>query len=81
MAFAEDELEILGEQRPDIESFPGLVDLGGDAELGFTLLEVLANLAARAAQEAEFEPVELSLDLVEVRNQQREIDRVRQRHA
>ncbi len=78
MSVANDEIEALGEQRPGVEPVPGLVDLGGDAELGFALLEELADLAAGPAQEAEFEPVELPPDLVEMRNEQRQVDRMRQ---
>ena len=81
MSVANDELEALGEQRPGVEPVPGLVDLGGDAELGFSLLEEIGDLAARPAQEAQFEPVELPPDLVEVRNQQCQVDRMCQRDA
>lgn len=73
VALADHQVEIFGKQRPGIEPLPGFVDLGGDAELRFALLQEFADLAAGAAQEAEFEPVELSLDLVEVRNEQRKI--------
>src|SRR5215470_111184 len=81
MPFADDEVKILGEQRPCIQPLPCLVDLGGDAELGFALLEKLADLVARAAEKAEFQPVELALDLVQKRNQQRQIDRMGQRNS
>src|SRR5689334_21893013 len=66
---ADDELEALREQRPDVEPLPGLVDLGGDAKLGFAFLQELGDLAARAAQEAKLKPVELPFDLAEMRNQ------------
>src|SRR4051812_9137207 len=81
MSLADHEFEMLGEQWPDIEALPGFIDFGGDAEFGLALLQIFADLARRAAQKTEFEAVELSLDLVEMRNQQREIDRVGQRDA
>ena len=67
----DDELEVFGEQRPGIEPVPVFADFGGNAEFGFALLQVFTDLAGVAAQEAEFQPVELPLDLVEMRNQQR----------
>src|SRR5690348_4499168 len=78
MLAAENKLETFGEERPDVEPVPVAAEFGGNAEFGFAVLEVLADLAAVAAQEAEFEPVELPLDLVEIGDQQRQIDRVRQ---
>src|SRR5258708_38882517 len=72
----DDELEVFGEQRPGIEPVPVVADFGGDAEFGLALLQVLADLARVAAQEAGFQPVELPLDLVEMWNQKREIDRM-----
>ena len=68
-----------GEQRPGIEPVPVLADFGGDAEFGFALLQEFADLVAVAAQETEFQPVELPLDLVEMRNQQRQVDRMGKR--
>src|SRR3569833_1598952 len=79
MLLADNDVEIFREQRPDVEPLPGFADLGGNAELGLALLQEFGDLAARPAQEAEFEPVELPLDLVEMRNEQSESDRVRQR--
>src|SRR5882724_10128879 len=78
MPLVDDELKILGEQWPGIEPVPVLADFGGNAEFGFALLQILADFAGVAAQEAEFQPVELPLDLVEMRNQEREIDRMGQ---
>src|SRR5437899_10403494 len=77
----DDHLKSLGEQRPDVEPVPVAAEFGRDAELRFAGLEKLANLPAVAAQEAEFQPVELPLDLVEIWNEQRQIDRMRQRNA
>ena len=65
----DDELEVFGEQRPGIEPVPVFADFGGNAEFGLALLQVFADLACVAAQETEFQPVELPLDLVEMRNQ------------
>ena len=75
----DDELKVLGEQRPGVEPVPFLADFGGDAEFGFAFLEEFADLAGVAAQETEFQPVELPLDLVEMRNQKRQVDRMGQR--
>ena len=63
-----------------VEAVPILVDFGGDAEFGFALLQEFADFAARAAQESEFQPVEQPLDLVEMRNQQRQVDRMGERN-
>src|SRR5258708_30125983 len=74
MALADHELKAFGEQRPGIEPFPLFADLSGNAEFGFALLEEFPDLAAAAAQEAEFQAVEQPLDLVEMRDQQRQVD-------
>src|SRR6266576_5821597 len=74
MTLADDELEAFGEQRPGIEPVPFFADFGGDAELGFTLLEKFSDFPGAAAQEAKFKPVEQPLDLVEIRDQQRQVD-------
>ena len=55
------------------------LDFGGNAELGLALLQILGDLAGVAAQKAEFQPVEQPLDLVEMRNQQRQVDGMGQR--
>jgi hypothetical protein len=81
MLAIDDELKSFGEQRPDVEPVPAAAKLGGDAEFGFTILEIFADLPAVTAQEAEFEPVELPLDLIEIGDEQRQIDRMRQRDA
>src|SRR6185295_7613618 len=70
MVFVDDELKVFGEQRPGVEPVPLLADLGGNAELGFALLEKLCDFAGVAAQKAELQAVEQPLDLVEMRNQQ-----------
>jgi len=70
MVFVDDELKVFGEQRPGVEPVPLLADLGGNAELGFALLEKLGDFAGVAAQKAELQAVEQPLDLVEMRNQQ-----------
>src|SRR5712672_2945775 len=71
----DDELKVFGEQRPGIKPVPVFADFGGNAKFGLALLQVFADLPGIAAQEAEFQPVELPLDLVEMRNQKREVDR------
>src|SRR5260370_6666881 len=74
MAVVDDELKAFGEQRPGIEPVPLFTNLGGNAEFGFALLEKFPDFPAVAAQEAEFQTVEQPLDLVEMRNQQRQVD-------
>src|SRR2546429_5057524 len=76
MLLVDDELKILGKERPGVQPRPILIDLGGDAEFGFPLLQEFPDLSAGAAQKPEFKTVELSLDLLEVRNQQRQVYRV-----
>ena len=46
MLLVDDELEILGEQRPGIEPVPVLADFGGNAEFGFALLQNIRRLRA-----------------------------------
>src|SRR5436190_7950917 len=77
----DDDLESLGEQRPDVEPVPVAAEFGRDAELRLAVLEKFTDLLAVAAQEAEFQAVELPLDLLEIGNEQRQIDRMRQRNA
>ncbi len=69
-----DKLKALGKQRPDVEPVPVLADFGGNAEFGFASFEEFGDLPAGAAQEAEFQTVEQPLDLVEMRDQQRQVD-------
>src|SRR6266853_1875540 len=76
MALVDDELKTFGEQRPGIEPVPFFADFGGNAQLGFALLEKFPDFPSAAAQEAEFKPVEQPLDLVEIRDQQRQVDRM-----
>src|SRR6267142_2194016 len=76
MPLVDDNFEVFGEQRPGVEPVPVLAEFGCDAEFGLALLQEFCDLAAIAAQEAEFQPVELPLDLVEMRNQQRKVNRV-----
>src|SRR4051794_20643761 len=79
MVLVDDELKVFGEQRPGVEPVPLLADLGGNAELGFTLPEILGDFAGVAAQKTKLQPVEQPLDLVEMRNQQRQVDGMSQR--
>src|SRR5438105_431493 len=81
MLAVDDHLESFGKQRPDVEPVPVIAEFGGYAKLRLAGLEKFADLPAVAAQEAEFQPVELPLDLVEIGNEQRQIDRMRQRNA
>src|SRR5437868_13280831 len=80
MTPAEDELKAFGKQRPGIESVPFLADLRGNREFGFAFLEEFGYFRAAAAQEAEFQAVEQPPDLVKMRNQQRQVDRMGQRN-
>jgi hypothetical protein len=71
---ADDELESLGEKRPGAEPIPILAEFGSDAEFGLASLEHFSDLAAIAAEKFELHAIELPLDLIEERNQQRNID-------
>ena len=75
MSPVDDEIEILGEQRPGVQPVPILAEFGSDAEFGFAFLQVFADFLAGAAQELELQPIELPFDLVEIRDQERQIDR------
>ena len=79
VVLVDDELKVFREQRPGVEPFPFFADFGGNAELGFALLEKLRDFAGVAAQKTKLQPVEQPLDLVEMRNQQRQIDGMGQR--
>ena len=48
MPSVDDELKIFGKERPCVEPLPILIDLGGDAEFGFSLLQEFSNIPARA---------------------------------
>src|SRR6266853_6638751 len=74
MAIVDDELKAFGEQRPGIESVPLFANFSGNAEFGFALLEKFPDFPAVAAQETELQAVEQPLDLVEMRNQERQIN-------
>src|SRR5438445_26897 len=74
---------VLGEMLPPVRAAQHAhdrgCDRGGKPKLGFPVFEDLADRAAVAAKKAEFQPVELPLDLVEKWNQKRQIDRVGKR--
>src|SRR5260370_29262763 len=74
MAIVDDELKAFGEQRPGIEPVPLFANFSGNAEFGFALLEKFPDFAAVAAQEAELQTVEQPFDLVEMRNQERQVN-------
>ena len=78
---ADDEIKIFGEKRPGIKPVPIAAKFRSDAEFSLALLQVFADFFAVAAQEAKFEPVELPLDLVEKRHQDRQIDRMAERNS
>src|SRR5258708_20362527 len=80
MQLAENKREILGKERPGVEPVPLLTDLRGNAEFCLAFLQHLDDLAAVAAQKLELQPVELPLDLIEKRNEQREVDGMSQRY-
>ncbi len=50
------------------------IELGGDAKFGFALPQHFDDLVPAAAQKLELQPIELPLDLVEERDQQRQVD-------
>src|SRR5215217_7497369 len=69
MLFVEDQIEILSEQRPTIQPVPVAIEFGSNAEFGFAFLQVFAHFLAAAAQEAEFQAIELASYLLKMRNQ------------
>src|ERR1043165_201990 len=81
MAPVEDELKALGKQRPGIEAVPVLAEFRGNGELGFALLEEIGDLFAAAAPKTELQPVEQPADLLEMRDQQRQVDRMAERDS
>src|SRR5262249_43954872 len=50
MLGAEDESELFGEERPAIETLPGMPEVRGDGELGAARLEKLDDFGRRPAQ-------------------------------
>src|SRR4051794_20855676 len=80
MVRVDDQIKILGEQWPGIQPVPVTAEFSGDAEFGFAFLQVFADLLAAAAQKAKFQPVELPLDMLKMRNQKRQIDRMGERN-
>src|SRR5882724_8826270 len=74
MLGVEDEAELLGEERPAIETLPAFTQLRGDSELGLSRLEKLDNLRRGPAQQFELQPVELG----QMPRQRLQIDRSRQ---
>src|SRR5258706_10318995 len=79
MAIVDDELKAFGEQGRGIEPVPLFANFCGNAEFGFAPLEKLPDFPAVAAQETKFQAVEQPFDLAEVRNQQRQVNRMRKR--
>src|SRR5215831_16316350 len=63
MLGAEDESELFCEQRPAIETLPGISQVRGDGELGVARLEKLDDLERRAAQQFQLEAVEQPVKL------------------
>src|SRR5262249_61793416 len=57
MLGAEDESELFGEERPAIETLPGIPEVCGDGELGAARLEKLDVLGRCAAQQFQLEAV------------------------
>src|SRR5215813_9083162 len=79
MLGAEDESELFGEERPAIETLPGIPEVCGDGELGAARLEKLDDLGRCAAQQFQLEAVEQPVELGQVRGQQVQIDGARKR--
>src|SRR6516164_281713 len=75
MLGAEDESELFGEQRPAIETLPGIPQVRGDGEFGVACFEKLDEFGRRAAQQFQLEAIEQPVELGQVRRQQVEIDR------
>src|SRR6266567_1460127 len=76
MSFVNDELKALGEQRPTVQPVPILVHFNGDTEFGLALFQIFADLFAVAAQQLELKRIKQPLQLLEMRDQQSQVDRV-----
>ena len=79
MFTVDDQPEAFGEQRPAVEAVPGLADRRRNGELGVAALEEFRDLACGPAQELQLEQAEMPAQLGHVREQQVEIDALRQR--
>ncbi len=58
MLGVEDESELLGEERPAIETLPAFTQVRGDSELGLPRLEKLDNLRRGPAQQFDLQAVD-----------------------
>src|SRR5438094_8317389 len=77
MLGVQDESELLGEERPAIETLPAFTQVRGDSELGLSRLEKLDNLRRGPAQQFELQAVE-QVELGQMPRQRLQIDRSRQ---
>jgi hypothetical protein len=67
---AQDQIEVFGEQRPAIDTVPFLGHVRADGEVGLAFLEELQDLARRATQELDLEPLKQPLELEQMRGRQ-----------
>ena len=71
MALADGQRQLLLEQRPRVEPVPGLPERAGDGEIGLALLEALADLGGRPAQDLEVQAAARALHLGQAVRQRR----------
>src|SRR6516225_3684191 len=63
MLDAEDEAELLGKERPAIETLPAFTQVRGDSELGLSRLEKLDDLRHGPAHQFDLQAVEQPVEL------------------
>jgi len=74
MAIVDDELKVLGEQRPGIEPVPLFADFSGNAELGFAFLRYSPTSQLLPRRKRNSKRLNSPLDVVEMRNQERQVN-------
>ncbi len=70
------EVEILGEQRPGIEAIPAFFQVGCNPELGVAGFQQSHDLGRGATQQPAIQPLKAAAQLIEMRYQQLQVKRV-----
>src|SRR5262245_24399234 len=76
MHVADEELEILREQSPPVQTLPFLAKLSRDAELDLALLEIFEHFVAVPAEQFQLQSIEQLAEFDNVRSDQRWVDSV-----
>lgn len=75
------QLKPFGEQRPCIKPVPVAVDRGSQSQFSFAVLEEFSHGLAGATQKAKLKSGEMPIDLGKKRDNQSQVDALRQRNA